>query len=232
LADSLPRSVLERWASENLVLEKWQWTARKVGESVGNQSKRGDSDVAQAASLRTPATAKAPQRPGALQASRSRSLSTHRQRFIEYEELLHKVVTGPIWLKEPGIAKVVADAIHHGDDSKYRLDAYSIMPNHAHMVFAPNPVSSDEEGGSPSGDDEDHALASIMHSLKSYTANENNKLLRRTGGFWERENFDHFIRDEREWLRTIAYVLNNPVKAGLAQDWREWPYGYCRLDLG
>lgn len=41
-------------------------------------------------------------------------------------------------------------------------------------------------------------LGVIMHSLKSYTANESNKLLKRSGAFWEAESYDHVIRDERE----------------------------------
>ncbi|AII51078.1 hypothetical protein N008_03655 [Hymenobacter sp. APR13] len=26
--------------------------------------------------------------------------------------------------------------------------------------------------------------------------------------------------------RVIAYVLNNPVKAGLVESWEQWPYTY------
>jgi len=70
-----------------------------------------------------------------------------------------------------------------------------------------------------------------MHSVKSYTANQANAVLRRQGSFWEHENFDRAIRDEEEWLRTIGYVLNNPVKAGLVGDWQDWPHSYCRPEL-
>jgi REP element-mobilizing transposase RayT len=30
---------------------------------------------------------------------------------------------------------------------------------------------------------------------------------------------------------TIKYVLNNPVKAGLVKNWREWRWNYCRSEL-
>ena len=55
-----------------------------------------------------------------------------------------------------------------------------------------------------------------MHSLKSYTANEANKLLRRTGQFWQHESYDHWVRDEDEMERIVAYINANAVKAGLA----------------
>jgi len=50
--------------------------------------------------------------------------------------------------------------------------------------------------------------------------------LGRRGAFWAHESFDRYVRDEREWERTVAYVLNNPVKAGLAQNWQEWRWNY------
>jgi REP-associated tyrosine transposase len=68
-----------------------------------------------------------------------------------------------------------------------------------------------------------------MHSLKLYTAREANKVLQRSGTFWEHESFDHYIRNEAEWKRTVKYVLENPVKAGLVRTWQDWPWNYLRI---
>ncbi len=35
-----------------------------------------------------------------------------------------------------------------------------------------------------------------------------------------------------EFGRIVRYVLNNPVKAGLVEDWSKWPWTYCRPGLG
>ena len=64
--------------------------------------------------------------------------------------------------------------------------------------------------------DKDSPLSAIMHSLKSYTAHEANKLLGRTGPFWQHESYDHWVRDEGELDRIVAYINANPIKAGLA----------------
>ena len=66
-------------------------------------------------------------------------------------------------------------------------------------------------------------LASVLHSWKSYTANEANAISETHGKFWWREYYDHCIRDEEELARSIRYVIENPVKAGLG----EWPYIWC-----
>lgn len=93
------------------------------------------------------------------------------------------------------------------------------MSNHVHVVIKPllgkKNVRLKLDAKRVSYESTEPPLGVIMHSLKSYTANEANKLLKRSGAFWETESYDHVIKDENEYYRTIAYVLNNPVKAGL-----------------
>jgi putative transposase len=52
--------------------------------------------------------------------------------------------------------------------------------------------------------------------------------------FWQQESFDHWARDEAEFCRIIAYIENNPVKAGSVsrpEDWR-WSSAHERLQRG
>jgi REP element-mobilizing transposase RayT len=144
----------------------------------------------------------------------------HRRHFREMESLLHKAEHGPLWLGQERIADIVAEGLRYRDGKVYRLDAYCIMPNHVHIVFAPMPES----------EQEDYSLAKILQSLKGRTARKSNQSLDREGAFWEHESYDHCVRDEEEWGRTVAYVLNNPVKAGLVRDWKEWKWNYFRCE--
>jgi REP element-mobilizing transposase RayT len=68
-----------------------------------------------------------------------------------------------------------------------------------------------------------------MHSLKSYTASEANKLLGRRGTFWMEEYYDRYIRDERHYVKTVAYIENNPVKAKLCRVPEEWAFSSARF---
>ena len=59
----------------------------------------------------------------------------------------------------------------------------------------------------------------LMKSLKGCTAREANRLLGRTGEpFWQRESYDHWVREERQLERVAAYIEDNPVRAGLATE--------------
>lgn len=139
---------------------------------------------------------------------------------------------GPVWLSDSRVARVVAESLEFQDGKVYRLDAYCIMSNHVHVVFKPfldeRSISNKEGAERLSLESGDATLGVIMHSIKSYTANRANRLLCRSGPFWETESYDHFIRNESEYRRVIAYVLNNPVKAGLIKDWREWQWSWKR----
>jgi REP element-mobilizing transposase RayT len=112
---------------------------------------------------------------------------------------------GACHLQNPAIARVVAETLLLFEGKRYRLFAWCIMPNHVHVVTRLFPGQ---------------ILASVVHSWKSYTAKEANKVRHATGSFWQREYYDHLVRDEDELERAVRYVLENPVNAGL----KDWPW--------
>jgi REP element-mobilizing transposase RayT len=113
------------------------------------------------------------------------------------------------YLRDPRVAESVQNSFLFFDGKRYRLTAWVIMPNHAHMLLTPCAG---------------HELSDILHSLKSYTANEANKLLGREGQFWQPESFDRWVRDADHFAKVIAYIENNPVKARLCKKPEDWPY--------
>ena len=70
-----------------------------------------------------------------------------------------------------------------------------------------------------------------MKSIKGYTAREANMLLGRKGPFGEPESYDREVRDSGEFWRTVKYILNNPVKAKIVGDWKEYPFNWLAYDL-
>jgi REP element-mobilizing transposase RayT len=47
----------------------------------------------------------------------------------------------------------------------------------------------------------------------------------RSGGFWARDYFDRYIRDDAHLAAVVRYVETNPVKAGLVERPEDWPWG-------
>ena len=147
----------------------------------------------------------------------------YREWFIKSEEIMHRHLLGPTWLRDDGIAEKVAENLYRPDGDLYRLDAFSIMSNHVHTIFKPLVDESVLHEILRTGDYEDQipALAKIMQAIKGRSARECNLLLSRTGQFWEHESFDHVIRAGKV-EKTVRYVLDNPVTADIVRRWQDY----------
>ena len=104
---------------------------------------------------------------------------------------------------------MVQDTLQHHHNQRYVLMAWCIMPNHVHALIKILP---------------NHSLTNIVHSWKSFTAHQANKLLKRRGKFWQHDYYDRYIRDHDHYQNTINYIHNNPVKAGLVTSPNQWLY--------
>lgn len=142
----------------------------------------------------------------------------HRKAFVRWDAVLNSASVGPKWLRDERVAQMVADSLRHRQDTIWSLIAYCVMPNHVHIVFTP---IAGPDGRYPT-------VTSILQSFKGYTAYNANRLLGQHEGFWQHESYDHWVRDEDEFARIVAYVVNNPVKAGLVERWEDWPWTYCK----
>src|SRR5262245_36197201 len=142
----------------------------------------------------------------------------HKRFFAAYDQYLDQTCKID-WLARPTVAALIRSNLYYHNGRNYHLLAYCVMPNHVHILLQPIDAENvnapllhtpDErpDGTSP--------LSRVMHSLKSYTAHEANKLLGRTGQFWLHESYDHWVRDEDELERIVEYIAWNPVKAELA----------------
>lgn len=151
----------------------------------------------------------------------------HKQLFAEYDRYLDRN-RDVHWLDDPRIAALVRRSLYHCDGKKFRLANWCIMPNHVHILIQPldfSPIDGERVSqGCGESEDRNSPLSEAMHSLKSYTAHEANLILGRTGGFWQHESYDHWVRDAEELERIVMYINANPVESGLAHRPHEYPW--------
>ena len=168
-----------------------------------------------------------------------------RKRMEEWLDAGH----GSCVLQVPEIAEMVQDTLFFFDGERYRLLAWVIMPSHVHVLLQPI------NGWS---------LAKIMASWKKFTAikicayrrlpeNANlpigedgaNRAIGVPRGIrkdtpdpvWHREFYDRFIRDEVHYNKTVGYIHQNPVKAGMVKYATDWQWssafpGNANLPIG
>ena len=132
------------------------------------------------------------------------------EEFRVAERLLDRPTEGPLWLKDSRIADCVVETLVHCAFHLHRYDlhSYAVMTNHIHVLLTPF-----------------ERIQLIMHELKGSTARQSNSILGRTGKpFWQDESFDHWVRNEGQFLRIKSYIERNPVKAGLVANPEDWPW--------
>ncbi len=151
------------------------------------------------------------------------------QYFELFDDALEKFSNGPYWLSQSNIAKIILDSIHFRNSKVYHLFAFTIMPNHIHVIF--KPIVGQFGKLSYKTKNEKYILGNIMGSFKRHTAKECNIILKRTGQFWQHENYDHVIRNHQELINTVSYIINNPVKAGLVDNSENWEWNYYNPKL-
>ena len=126
---------------------------------------------------------------------------------------------GSCALRNPNVAAMVQTALLRFDGERYRLLAWCIMPNHVHVLIQPLVP-----------------LAGIVQSWKSFTgrwAMQHNAELelgvpKNQKSFWMRDYWDRFIRDEKHRGRVVAYIHENPVKAGLCATPEDWQWSSAK----
>jgi len=169
-------------------------------------------------------------------------------------EALSDACHGACWLRRPDCAREVQNALLHFDGERYRLLAWVVMPNHVHALFqtldgwemgkvvaswkswtgrqisemilrerhswereAPASRFSEqrEDGASQFSEQrEDGASRSRQRQSRE----------RRPMQVWHPEYWDRYIRNERHYAGAIAYIHENPVKAGLVRRAEDWPW--------
>ena len=119
------------------------------------------------------------------------------------------------WVLPERVRSIVLESCLHDNGAKFDLRVAVVMPHHVHMIFTPLVNQQAMEV---------YSLAEIMDAAKGSSAHKINKVLGRKGRVWQPESFDHVLRSSENLDAKIIYVLENPVRAGLVDQWTEYPW--------
>ena len=150
----------------------------------------------------------------------ARVRANERKRILEGEDAAEIAAqtdldptSGVCLLRDPDLAAVVENALLHFQGERYALSAWCVMPNHAHAVVTPFV---------------EHALSDVLQTWKSYSAHEINRRLNRKGKVWQKESFDHLVRNQAGFEKFVSYTERNPVAAGLVANPADWSFSSAR----
>ncbi|GEM_PF-6903179 len=87
----------------------------------------------------------------------------------------------------------------HFEGERTRMEAFVIMPNHIHCLFQLM---------------ETWTLPKLMHSWRSFSAKELNRITGRRGEVWSRSYWDRIPRGPRHYSRIRDYILDIRQRPG------------------
>ena len=139
------------------------------------------------------------------------------------ECLLGDIVEGRMHLSEAGrLAQAVwEDLPHHYPH--VQIDVWVIMPNHMHGIIIlteatvgaglkPAPTVPTRHEPAPTTATR-HGLSEIVRAFKTFSARRINALHNTVGTpFWQRNYYEHVIRDESALDRIRQYIVDNPAR--------------------
>jgi len=109
------------------------------------------------------------------------------------------------------IAKVIEDEMEYRRVKKeVKLYCFCIMPDHLHILLSFN-------------DDFQKRLQDWVSAFKRHTSKVINELFN-VRPLWQKNFYDHIVRKEESILKIAEYILNNPVRKGMALRWEAYPY--------
>lgn len=85
---------------------------------------------------------------------------------------------------------------------------YIFMPDHAHLTLT--------------GDKSDSDIKKCLDMFKQKTGywfSKNNSCIS-----WQKDYYDHILRSKENLDIHIKYILNNPVRAGIVDYWKQYPF--------
>lgn len=128
----------------------------------------------------------------------------------EFERLIGRTLDrhldhgyGSCILQQSEVSQVVIQALNRFHGTRVHTGDFVVMPNHVHALL--RPIKGVE-------------LEDVLDSIKSFTANEINELIGTTGELWQRQTFEHIVRDFEQLGAFRRYITANPVKAKLRSD--------------
>ena len=113
-----------------------------------------------------------------------------------------------IFITSATVDNVRAEMLRTGESYGVEIIAYCFMPDHVHALIQ--------------GLAEDSNLLKWMKMLRQRSGHCYRTRNRRR--LWQEGYVDRFLRDEEATLDVARYVVGNPIRAGLCDDLRRYPY--------
>jgi REP element-mobilizing transposase RayT len=116
---------------------------------------------------------------------------------------------GDALIRDDAFSTIQESVDHYTAQGLWHVRLLVIMPDHIHALMSLNTRTK--------------SISTIIGGWKRY-------LSKKVGLEWQKNFFEHRIRNQNELMEKESYLLNNPVRAGLCEKQVDWPYVIRSVD--
>ncbi len=99
----------------------------------------------------------------------------------------------------------------------YNIDAIVVLPDHIHMIITPKNVNEYPK-----------IIKAIKYNFSRHFNVEEeqsySRYKRKIKPIWQKRYYEHTIRDEKDYVRCLEYIRNNPLKHQYVDNEEKWKY--------
>jgi putative transposase len=106
------------------------------------------------------------------------------------------------------VSVVLAQFLRVADKEGFVILAYCFMPDHVHLLI---------EGLQETADARKFIIKSKQCSAHAYAESSGGRL-------WQPFGYEHVVRNDEGTITIARYILENPVRAGIARSVLEYPF--------
>ena len=121
-----------------------------------------------------------------------------------------------MFVDHSAVHQVMMDLSRTAHDECFSVIAYCFMPDHLHLLAAGT-----------------HPAADFRQFMRIFKQRSAYRWKQQQGtALWQRSYFDRVLRSEEDTVRVARYLLENPIRAGLATRPEDYPYlGSMTVDV-
>ena len=114
----------------------------------------------------------------------------------------------PAFVSKDNVDRTLAQFLRAGVETHVALIAYCFMPDHVHLIVQTTDLTGD--------------VARFARLAKQYAGYAHSQ--QAGGRLWQPGWHDRLLRKSDDVVAVIRYVLQNPIRAGLAREVPEYPF--------
>jgi putative transposase len=93
----------------------------------------------------------------------------------------------------------------------FKVWAYCFMPDHLHLLLEGDKTDADMK-----------SFVKVFKQKTGYLYNKESTMTGNGGKMWQSGYYDHVLRNDEDTYEVLKYILNNPVRKGLVNNYTDY----------